>query len=144
MTFEIIDTDILIVGAGGAGCRAAIAASDSNKEVTIITKDILGKAHTVMAEGGINAALANLDPQDLSEIHASDTCKAGAYLNDQTLAEILAEDSPQRVYDLENIGAIFSRTPDGLIMQRPLCHNVAIWCQVFFPNTCPTASNTRL
>jgi len=64
MTFEIIDTDILIIGAGGAGCRAAIAASDSNLEVTIITKDILGKAHTVMAEGGINAALANLDPID--------------------------------------------------------------------------------
>jgi len=122
VTFEIIDTDILIIGAGGAGCRAAIAASDSNLEVTIITKDILGKAHTVMAEGGINAALANLDPIDSSEIHANDTCNAGAYLNNQYLAEILSVDSPQRVYDLENFGAIFSRTPDGLIMQRPFGH----------------------
>ncbi|MFW9830167.1 MAG: FAD-binding protein [Candidatus Thorarchaeota archaeon] len=122
MTFEIIETDVLIVGAGGAGCRAAIAASNSNQDITIITKDILGKAHTVMAEGGINAALANLDPDDLSEIHANDTCRAGAYLNDQNLAEILANDAPERVYDLENFGAIFSRTPDGLIMQRPFGH----------------------
>ncbi|MFX1318956.1 MAG: FAD-binding protein [Promethearchaeota archaeon] len=122
MTFEVIDTDVLVVGAGGAGCRAAIAASDSNQEVTIITKDILGKAHTVMAEGGINAALANLDPDDLCEIHAQDTCNAGAYLNNQQLVEILAEEAPQRVFDLENFGAIFSRTPDGLIMQRPFGH----------------------
>lgn len=122
MTFEIIDTDVLVIGAGGAGCRAAIAASDSNQEITIITKDILGKAHTVMAEGGINAALANLDPDDLCDIHASDTCKAGAYLNNQNLAEILANEAPQRVYDLESFGAIFSRTPDGLIMQRPFGH----------------------
>ncbi len=122
MTIEIIETDVLVVGAGGAGCRAAIAASDSNQEVTIITKDILGKAHTVMAEGGINAALANLDPDDLCEIHARDTCNAGAYLNNQNLAEILANDAPQRIFDLENFGAIFSRTPDGLIMQRPFGH----------------------
>jgi fumarate reductase (CoM/CoB) subunit A len=120
--FEIIDSDILIVGAGGAGCRAAIASSESNQDVTIITKDILGKAHTVMAEGGINAALANLDPDDLCEIHGQDTCAAGAFLNNQCLAEILAEAAPNRVYDLENFGAIFSRTPDGLIMQRPFGH----------------------
>ena len=122
MTFEVIDTDVLVVGAGGAGCRAAIAASESNQEVTIITKDILGKAHTVMAEGGINAALANLDPDDICEIHARDTCNAGAYLNNQNLAEILANEAPQRIFDLENFGAIFSRTPDGLIMQRPFGH----------------------
>ncbi len=122
MTIEVIDTDVLVVGAGGAGCRAAISASDSNQEVIIITKDILGKAHTVMAEGGINAALANLDPDDMCEIHARDTCRAGAYLNNQNLAEILANESPQRVFDLENFGAIFSRTPDGLIMQRPFGH----------------------
>jgi len=122
VTIEIIDTDVLIIGAGGAGCRAAVTASDSNVEVTVITKDILGKAHTVMAEGGINAALGNLDPADLTEIHASDTCKAGAYLNNQELADILAQESPERVYDLENFGAIFSRTPDGLIMQRPFGH----------------------
>lgn len=122
MNFEVVDTDVLVVGAGGAGCRAAIAASDSNQEVTIITKDILGKAHTVMAEGGINAALANLDPDDLCEIHAQDTCNAGAYLNNQNLVEILANDAPQRVFDLENFGALFSRTPDGFIMQRPFGH----------------------
>ncbi|MFX1509862.1 MAG: FAD-binding protein [Promethearchaeota archaeon] len=122
MTFEVIDTDVLVIGAGGAGCRAAIAASNSNQEITIITKDILGKAHTVMAEGGINAALANLDPDDLCQIHAQDTCNAGAYLNNQELAEILANEAPQRVFDLENFGAIFSRTPDGLIMQRPFGH----------------------
>ena len=122
MTFEVIDTDVLVVGAGGAGCRAAIAASEANQEVIIITKDILGKAHTVMAEGGINAALANLDPDDVCEIHARDTCNAGAYLNNQNLAEILANEAPQRIFDLENFGAIFSRTPDGLIMQRPFGH----------------------
>ncbi len=122
MTLEIIDTDVLIIGAGGAGCRAAISASDSNLEITIITKDILGKAHTVMAEGGMNAALANLDTEDNSEIHGKDTCSAGAYLNDQRLVELLAKDSIDRVLDLENFGAIFSRTPDGLIMQRPFGH----------------------
>jgi len=122
MTFEVIDTDILIVGAGGAGCRAAIAASESNLEVTIITKDVLGKAHTVMAEGGINAALGNLDTSDSWEIHARDTCSAGAYLNNQILVEILAKQAPDRVLDLENFGAVFSRTPDGLIMQRPFGH----------------------
>lgn len=122
MTFEIIDTDVLIVGAGGAGCRAAIASSEINLDITVITKDILGKAHTVMAEGGINAALANLDPDDLCKIHGRDTCSAGAFLNNQNLVEILVEDAPKRVYDLENFGAIFSRTPDGLIMQRPFGH----------------------
>jgi fumarate reductase (CoM/CoB) subunit A len=135
MTFEIIDTDVLIIGAGGAGCRAAIAASDSNLDITIITKDILGKAHTVMAEGGINAALANLDPEDLCGIHASDTCRAGAYLNNQNLAEILANEAPSRVHDLESFGAIFSRTPDGLIMQRPFGHQT-------FRRTCYAGDRT--
>ena len=135
LNYEIIDTDVLVVGAGGAGCRAAIAASDSNLDITIITKDILGKAHTVMAEGGINAALANLDPDDACEIHAGDTCQAGAYLNNQNLVEILANESPQRVLDLENFGALFSRTPDGLIMQRPFGHQT-------FRRTCYAGDRT--
>jgi succinate dehydrogenase/fumarate reductase flavoprotein subunit len=122
MRIEIIETDVLIVGAGGAGLRAGIAASDSNQDIIIISQELVGKAHTVMAEGGINAALANLDSDDSWEIHASDTCKAGAYLNDQILVEILAKEAPDRVYDLENFGSIFSRTPDGLIMQRPFGH----------------------
>ncbi|KKN09226.1 hypothetical protein LCGC14_1048760 [marine sediment metagenome] len=122
MTFEIIDAEVLVVGAGGAGCRAAIAASDLNQDVLLITRDILGKAHTVMAEGGFNAALANLDPDDSWEVHARDTLSAGAYLNDQNLVEILVKEAPERILDLENYGAIFSRTPDGFIMQRPFGH----------------------
>ena len=141
MTFEIIDTDVLIVGAGGAGCRAAIAASELNQDVLIITKDVLGKAHTVMAEGGYNAALGNLDPDDMWEYHANDTVNAGSYLNNQNLVEILAKESPDRVYDLENFGGIFSRTPDGLIMQRPFGHqsyaaSVDADALIFFKNAC--------
>ncbi|MFX1564251.1 MAG: FAD-binding protein [Promethearchaeota archaeon] len=135
MTFEIIETDVLVVGAGGAGCRAAISASNSNQEITIVTKDIVGKAHTVMAEGGVNAALGNLDPDDNWEIHARDTCNAGAFLNNQHLVEILAKKSINRVLDLENFGAIFSRTPDGLIMQRPFGHQT-------FRRTCYAGDRT--
>jgi len=122
MSYEVIDTDVLVIGAGGAGCRAAIEASNHNVQVCLLTKDILGKAHTVMAEGGINAALGNLDPQDDWMVHGEDTCRAGAYLNNQRLVEILVKKAPERVLDLENFGAVFSRTPDGLIMQRPLGH----------------------
>ena len=119
---QVFDTDVLIVGAGGAGCRAAIQASEHNVQVTVITKDLLGKAHTSMAEGGINAALANVDSQDNWEIHGRDTCSGGAYLNDQELVEILVTQAPERVMDLENYGAVFSRTPNGLIAQRPFGH----------------------
>jgi succinate dehydrogenase/fumarate reductase flavoprotein subunit len=135
MRIEIIETDVLVIGAGGAGLRAGIAASESNQEVTIISQELIGKAHTVMAEGGINAALANLDADDSWEIHARDTCKAGAYLNDQTLVEILAKEAADRVYDLETFGAIFSRTPEGLIMQRPFGHQT-------FRRTCYAGDRT--
>jgi len=119
MSYEIIDTDVLVVGAGGAGSRAAIAASDSNLEIIVLAKEMLGKAHTVMAEGGINAALANLDTDDNWDVHGRDTCSSGAYLNNQELVERLVREAPDRVLDLENFGGLFSRTPDGLIMQRP-------------------------
>lgn len=135
MKIEIIETDVLVIGAGGAGLRAGIAASESNQDITIISQELVGKAHTVMAEGGINAALANLDSDDSWEIHARDTCKAGAYLNNQVLVEILAKESPDRVYDLENFGSIFSRTPDGLIMQRPFGHQT-------FRRTCYAGDRT--
>ncbi len=135
MVIEIIETDVLVIGAGGAGLRAGIAASESNQEVTVISQELVGKAHTVMAEGGINAALANLDSDDSWEIHARDTCRAGAYLNDQTLVEILAKESLDRVFDLEKYGAIFSRTPDGLIMQRPFGHQT-------FRRTCYAGDRT--
>ncbi|MFX1474532.1 MAG: FAD-binding protein [Promethearchaeota archaeon] len=135
MNIEIIETDVLVIGAGGAGLRAGIAASESNQEITVISQELVGKAHTVMAEGGINAALANLDADDSWEIHAHDTCKAGAYLNNQILVEILAKETLERVYDLEQFGAIFSRTPDGLIMQRPFGHQT-------FRRTCYAGDRT--
>lgn len=119
MKYEVIDTDVLVVGAGGAGCRAAIEASNHNVRVTVITKDILGKAHTVMAEGGINAALGNSDPRDSWESHGYDTVSGGAWLNDQELVEVLVKYAPERVLELEEFGALFSRTPDGKIAQRP-------------------------
>ncbi|MEM3463021.1 MAG: FAD-binding protein, partial [Candidatus Bathyarchaeia archaeon] len=104
MKYEVIDTDVLVVGAGGAGCRAAIEASNYNVQVMVITKDILGKAHTVMAEGGINAALGNSDPRDSWESHGYDTVSGGAWLNDQELVEILAKQAPERVLELEEFG----------------------------------------
>ncbi len=122
MSYEVFDSDVLVVGAGGAGCRSAIEASNYNVQVCLLTKDLLGKAHTVMAEGGINAALGNLDPEDNWMSHGQDTCRAGAYLNNQRLVEILVKSAPDMVFDLENFGAVFSRTPDGLIMQRPFGH----------------------
>ena len=118
MSCEVIDTDVLIVGAGGAGCRAAIEASRQNVAVTLICKEVLGKAHTVMAEGGYNAALGNINPEDSWEVHGYDTCLGGAWMNNQTLVEALVKQAPDRIFDLEAFGAVFSRTPEGLIMQR--------------------------
>jgi len=111
--------DVLVVGAGGAGCRAAIEASKYNLDVIMLSKELLGKAHTAMAEGGYNVSLGNVDPDDNPETHFNDTIVGGNYLNNQKLAEILVNDAPQRIFDLEDMGAVFDRTPEGKIAQRP-------------------------
>jgi fumarate reductase (CoM/CoB) subunit A len=110
--------DVLVVGAGGAGCRAAIEASRHNLDVIMLSKELLGKAHTAMAEGGYNVSLGNVDPDDDPETHFKDTIVGGNYLNNQILAEILVRDAPQRIFDLEDMGAVFDRTPEGKIAQR--------------------------
>jgi fumarate reductase (CoM/CoB) subunit A len=110
--------DVLVVGAGGAGCRAAIEASEHNLDVIMLSKELLGKAHTAMAEGGYNVSLGNVDPDDDPETHFKDTIVGGNYLNNQILAEILVRDAPQRIFDLEDMGAVFDRTPEGKIAQR--------------------------
>jgi succinate dehydrogenase / fumarate reductase flavoprotein subunit len=115
---ETHDYDVLVVGAGGAGLRAAIEASASGASVGLITKSLLGKAHTVMAEGGIAAALANVDDRDNWRVHFADTMRGGQYLNNWRMAEIHAKEAPARVRELESWGALFDRTKDGLILQR--------------------------
>ncbi|MEM2102590.1 MAG: fumarate reductase (CoM/CoB) subunit TfrA [Candidatus Bathyarchaeia archaeon] len=119
MTYETIDTDVLVIGAGGAGARAAIEAANHNVMVTLLSKELLGKAHTCMAEGGVNAAFANVDPPDNWEVHFKDTIEGGAWINNQKLVEILTKEACDRIMDLEEYGAIFDRTPEGKIMQRP-------------------------
>jgi fumarate reductase (CoM/CoB) subunit A len=116
--YETIDTDVLVVGAGGAGCRAAIEASNHNVSVTLLSKELFGKAHTIMAEGGYNAALGNVDPADNPDIHFKDTVEGGAFLNNQRLVEILVKDACERILDLENFGGLFDRTAEGKIAQR--------------------------
>ncbi|MHA1965250.1 MAG: FAD-binding protein [Candidatus Thorarchaeota archaeon] len=118
MNYKTIMCDVLVVGAGGAGCRAAIEASKHNLDVIMLSKELLGKAHTAMAEGGYNVSLGNVDPDDDPETHFKDTIVGGNYLNNQNLAEILVRDAPQRVFDLEDMGAVFDRTPEGKIAQR--------------------------
>jgi fumarate reductase (CoM/CoB) subunit A len=115
---KTIMCDVLVVGAGGAGCRAAIEASNHNLDVIMLSKELLGKAHTAMAEGGYNVSLGNVDPDDDPETHFKDTIVGGNYLNNQNLAEILVRDAPQRIFDLEDMGAVFDRTPEGKIAQR--------------------------
>ena len=110
--------DVLVIGAGGAGLRAAIAASAEGATVGVVCKSLLGKAHTVMAEGGIAAALANVDERDGWQVHFADTMRGGQYLNEWRMAELHARESPERVRELEAWGALFDRTPDGRILQR--------------------------
>src|ERR1700744_1714550 len=110
--------DVLVIGAGGAGLRAAIEASAAGVSVGLICKSLLGKAHTVMAEGGIAAALANVDDRDNWKVHFSDTMRGGQYVNNWRMAELHAKEAPDRVRELEAWGAVFDRTKDGQILQR--------------------------
>jgi succinate dehydrogenase / fumarate reductase flavoprotein subunit len=110
--------DVLVIGAGGAGLRAAIESAHSGASVGLISKSLLGKAHTVMAEGGIAAALANVDDRDNWKVHFADTMRGGQYLNNWRMAEIHAKEAPDRVKELEALGAVFDRTADGRILQR--------------------------
>ena len=116
--YQSYDHDVLVVGAGGAGLRAAIEAASSGVKVGLICKSLLGKAHTVMAEGGIAAALANVDDRDSWRVHFADTMRGGQYVNNWRMAELHAREAPDRVRELEAWGAVFDRTPDGRILQR--------------------------
>jgi succinate dehydrogenase / fumarate reductase flavoprotein subunit len=118
MDYPVIDHDVLVVGAGGAGLRAAIEASASGLTVGLICKSLLGKAHTVMAEGGMAAAMGNVDDRDNWRVHFADTMRGGQYLNNWRMAELHAKESPDRVRELEAWGAVFDRTKDGKILQR--------------------------
>jgi len=119
LSYETIHTDVLVIGAGGAGTRAAIEAANHNVQVTLLSKELLGKAHTCMAEGGYNAALANVDSADNWQVHFKDTIIGGAWLNNQRLVEVLVKEAGDRIFDLEEYGAVWDRTPEGKIMQRP-------------------------
>jgi succinate dehydrogenase / fumarate reductase flavoprotein subunit len=116
--YQTFDHDVLVVGAGGAGLRAAIEASKCGVSVGLVCKSLLGKAHTVMAEGGIAAAMANVDDRDSWRVHFADTMRGGQYLNNWRMAEIHAREAPDRVRELEAWGAMFDRTNDGRILQR--------------------------
>ena len=116
--FERFSYDVLVIGAGGAGLRAAIEAAASGARVGVVCKSLLGKAHTVMAEGGIAAALANVDDRDNWRVHFADTMRGGQYLNNWRMAELHAKEAPECVRELEGWGALFDRTKDGRILQR--------------------------
>src|SRR2546428_237465 len=116
--YETHECDVLVVGAGGAGLRAAIEASAQGVRTALVCKSLLGKAHTVMAEGGIAAALGNVWPEDNWKVHFRDTMRGGKLLNNWRMAQIHAQEAPARVLELEEWGALFDRTKDGLILQR--------------------------
>ncbi len=113
--YTTFEHDVLVIGAGGAGLRAAIEASAAGVKVGLICKSLLGKAHTVMAEGGMAAALANVDDRDNWKVHFSDTMRGGQYVNNWRMAELHAKEAPDRVRELEAWGAVFDRTKDGKI-----------------------------
>ena len=116
--YETHEYDVLVIGAGGAGLRAAIEASAAGVKVGLICKSLLGKAHTVMAEGGMAAAMGNVDDRDNWKVHFADTMRGGQYVNNWRMAELHAQEAPSRVHELEAWGAVFDRTKDGKILQR--------------------------
>jgi succinate dehydrogenase / fumarate reductase flavoprotein subunit len=116
--FETHEYDVIVIGAGGAGLRAAIAAHDAGARTAIVCKSLLGKAHTVMAEGGIAASMGNVWPEDNWRVHFRDTMRGGKMLNNWRMAQLHAQEAPERVLELEEWGALFDRTPEGLISQR--------------------------
>ncbi len=116
--YQTFEHDVLVIGAGGAGLRASIEASGAGVSVGLICKSLLGKAHTVMAEGGLAAAMGNVDDRDDWKVHFSDTMRGGQYLNNWRMAELHAQEAPERARELEAWGAVFDRTKDGKILQR--------------------------
>jgi succinate dehydrogenase / fumarate reductase flavoprotein subunit len=116
--YETHEYDVLVIGAGGAGLRAAIEASAAGVKVGLICKSLLGKAHTVMAEGGMAAAMGNVDDRDSWQVHFADTMRGGQYVNNWRMAELHAKEAPARVHELEAWGAVFDRTKEGKISQR--------------------------
>jgi succinate dehydrogenase / fumarate reductase flavoprotein subunit len=116
--YQTIDHDVLVIGAGGAGLRAAIEAASQGAKVGVVCKSLLGKAHTVMAEGGVAAAMGNVDDRDSWRVHFADTMRGGQYINNWRMAQLHAQEAPARVNELEAWGALFDRTPDGRILQR--------------------------
>ena len=118
MGWKTRECDVLIIGAGGAGLRAAVEASGAGASVTVLSKSLLGKAHTVMAEGGMAASMGHVDDRDNWKVHVTDTLRGGQYLNNWRMAELHAQQAPDRVRELESWGALFDRTPDGRILQR--------------------------
>ncbi|MGA9776763.1 MAG: fumarate reductase/succinate dehydrogenase flavoprotein subunit [Verrucomicrobiia bacterium] len=116
--YETFEYDVLVIGAGGAGLRAAIEASAAGVKAGLVCKSLLGKAHTVMAEGGMAAAMGNVDDRDNWRVHFADTMRGGQYVNNWRMAELHAKEAPARVHELEAWGAVFDRTKDGKILQR--------------------------
>src|SRR5215467_10186743 len=118
LEYETHEHDVLVIGAGGAGLRAAIEAAAQGVSVGLVCKSLLGKAHTVMAEGGVAAALGNVWPEDNWQVHFRDTMRGGKMLNNWRMAQLHAQEAPERVLELERWGALFDRTADGRILQR--------------------------
>ena len=118
--YETHEYDVVVIGAGGAGLRAAVESSAQGVKTALVCKSLLGKAHTVMAEGGIAAAMGNVYPEDNWKVHFRDTMRGGKLLNNWRMAQIHAQESPDRVLELEEWGALFDRTKEGLILAARL------------------------